>query len=118
MYISKGVYLEEAFKNQLSIISVNFGGECTFVEKGAFENCLNLGAINSSNVLLTLGESAFARTILSSVVFDELTQMSSCAFEQCTMLKEVSMPNCSIIGESVFKSCKSLETIKINLNAH
>lgn len=103
-----------AFKYQDTILSVNFGSECSYIGESAFEECKFLSKINSDNVIASIGKSAFASTKLSSITFNKLTTLEDSAFCECTELHNISIPNCGSIPSSAFCGCTSLESVAIS----
>lgn len=103
-----------AFKYQDTILSVNFGSECSYIGESAFEECKFLSKINSDNVITSIGKSAFASTKLSSITFNKLTTLEDSAFCECSELHNISIPNCGSIPSSAFCGCTSLESVAIS----
>jgi hypothetical protein len=103
-----------AFKGQDTILSVNFGSECSYIGESAFEECKFLSEINSDNVITSIGKSAFASTKLSSITFNKLTTLEDNAFYECANLRNISIPNCGSIPSSAFCGCTALESVAIS----
>lgn len=103
-----------AFKGQDTILSVNFGSECSYIGESAFEECKFLSKINSDNVITSIGKSAFASTKLSSITFNKLTALEDNAFYECDNLRNISIPNCGSIPSSAFCGCTALESVAIS----
>lgn len=110
--MSKGVH-SNAFKEQSTIISVNFGKECEFVENEAFKKCISLEKINEDNEIKHIGSNAFAETKLSDINFSKLSRMYSGAFSLCYNLKNINIPNCIDVPTEAFFRCISLEKIEL-----
>jgi hypothetical protein len=101
------------FKGQKTILSANFGSQCGYIGESAFEECEFLSEINDNNVITSIGKSAFASTMLSSITFNKLTTLEDNAFCDCTNLRNISIPNCGSIPSSAFCGCTSLENVTI-----
>ena len=101
------------FKGQSTILSANFGSLCSYIGDSAFEDCIYLSEINDNNVITSIGISAFASTMLSSITFNKLTTLESNAFYNCTKLRNISIPNCGSIPNGAFCECTSLENLTI-----
>ena len=104
----------DAFKENPTILSVNFGEECDFVGERAFKDCVNLETINDDNVITCIDNYAFAGTNLTDVNFEKVTEIGTCAFMECESLSNVSIPTVKSIGNSAFKDCTALKTAIID----
>ena len=102
-----------AFKSKTTILSANFGSLCSYIGESAFEDCIYLSEINDNNVITSIGISAFASTMLSSITFNKLTTLESNAFYNCSKLRNISIPNCGSIPNGAFCECTSLENLTI-----
>lgn len=123
------------FKDKKTIISVNFGEDCVYVEESAFEGCESLTKINDDNKIKRIGSRAFANcTNLSDIKLsnceyilhsafegcesltkindrNKIKEIGSKAFANCTNLTVLTLPNCEKIYYSSFDGCKKLKKI-------
>lgn len=104
---------DEAFMNRSTIVSVSFGSQCVHIGSNAFKNCISLEKINEDNEIESIGENAFARTKLSSVIFSRLNNLNTGAFERCPNLTYVNIPNYINILSLTFAGCTNLTHIDI-----
>ncbi|MBQ8183561.1 MAG: leucine-rich repeat protein [Clostridia bacterium] len=80
-----------AFKDCISLTSVNIPDSVRIIEVSAFEGCTSLTSVTIPNGVITIGRSAF---------------------ESCTSLVSVTLPNdVTEIGEGVFSDCRLLYRI-------
>ena len=110
--MSKGIH-NDAFKEQTTIISVEFGKQCEIIGDNAFKKCTSLEKINEDNIIKSIGSNAFTETKLSNINFDKLTSLQSGAFRLCFDLKYINIPNCIDIPTEAFFRCISLENIEL-----
>lgn len=109
---NKGVH-NNAFIDDISIVSVIFGKRCTYVGENAFKNCILLNEINEDNIIEDIGSNAFSRTNLISAKFNNLINLHSGAFRECNKLNYISIPKCKCIQTEAFKECVELTSINI-----
>lgn len=102
-----------AFIDQSTILSIEFGEQCKYVDDEAFRNCVSLIEINENNVLKYIGNYAFSWTKLSNIAFNELKTIGIGAFANCVNLKSISIPECITINTFAFNSCSLLENIDL-----
>lgn len=104
-----------AFKGQNIILSVKFGSQCSYIGESAFAECKFLSEINSDNVITSIGKSAFASTMLSSITFEKLTTLEDNAFCECKSLENVTISKLNLvdIGNNAFENCSKLNNINL-----
>ena len=93
------------FKDNDSITSVYFGGDCTKIGENAFEDCDNIYKINDDNVIESIGKNAFKNCInLTNITLSKCTNIGEDAFVNCECLEKVYILNegCELCNENVF----------------
>jgi uncharacterized repeat protein (TIGR02543 family) len=102
---------QNAFRDNYAITQVSLPSSIREIAASAFENCVNLTAINLHNITV-LGEAAFAGCrLLREAVFENnnLTVVGARAFENNFSLREVRLPsNVAVIGARAFANCTTL----------
>ena len=110
-------YQPGPFFNCDGLKTVTFEEGTTKVIYGLFANCPGLENIELPDTIVKLEDRAFAKSGLSSIVFNEtLKEIGTSAFE-FTKLKEVELPaSITKTGTYVFNECKELTSLKVNGN--
>lgn len=109
-----------------------------YIERNAFENCVNLESVEFNNGLTAIRQYAFYNTGLKSLTFPStLKSIAKNAFYECFELSEINLNNglttisdyafegCAVstleipstvstIGVYAFSSCESLESLTLN----
>ncbi len=130
---------DNAFKDNKTIKSVNFGSNILKIGYSAFENCTNLEGITMSDNLEEIGDRAFwgcsnlrrilhfsnKLTKINDFVFSGcslteielpsgIVEIGDCAFELCSSLTSVVLPSSLVrLGKMAFIACESLKSITI-----
>ena len=118
---SKAEYIgKNAFKNNFKIKSVTIPETCKLgIEKGAFENCVNLKYVEISGSVDHIEENAFSNCLaLKRVYFDkancDIKYIGVCAFYNCFALTDIIIPSgTKEIREAAFANCLALEYITV-----
>lgn len=81
----------------------------------AFDGCRNLESIELPGSLISIGDSAFARTGLKSIVIPEgVKVLSKSSFSECMRLESIKLPNSlETIKQDSFDTCISLKSLEI-----
>jgi hypothetical protein len=106
---------KDAFKDKITILSVNFGENCKIIGEEAFSGCVSLSEINEKNVIKEIGSSTFANTNISSVKFNKLKTIGDAAFCNCKKLSNIEIPSCRTIPSNAFEGCSSLNYINAEI---
>ncbi len=136
-----------AFKNCVSLKSVNLPNTVTTLQTNCFENCTSLASVSLSKNInaipvrsfancsslktieipslycKTLGAEAFLNcTSLESVTFDNengsLTNIGQSAFKGCSSLKSFTISaSCESLSNDIFSGCTSLSTVEFSTNS-
>lgn len=126
---------ENSFSNQSGIRSIALPNSLRNIERGAFENCINLTqvvfpnsltelngfkgcsgltSISLSNASVNINEEAFMNcSALSNITFSPNTiSIGNMAFANCTALKNITFsPKTTSIGDSAFMNCSCIEQL-------
>lgn len=99
---------------------VNIPSSMSAIEYSTFYNS-NLRTITIPSGVTSIGDYAFARTPLSSITFDDNSQLSvigNGVFERCTGLTSVVIPNgAASVGRNAFSGCSSLINVDIGVSS-
>ena len=93
----------------------------TCIEKGAFENCLNLKKVILPAGLKYINLNAFCgcECLETIIIPSGVTHLSSGAFKNCKSLKSVEILAPYIaLDDEVFSGCENLEVLKMPNNIH
>lgn len=104
----------DAFKDDKSIVSVNFPSSVKRIHERAFFNCTNLKEITFNEGLKSLEIFAFSNCeSLSYVVLpSSLEEINAQAFSGCTNLKEITFQEgLKYLGYAAFSGCKNLSYV-------
>lgn len=115
MYITKdGVLLQ--YTGKASSVTIPDG--ITRIEDKAFYNCSQLKNVTIPQSVETIGESAFANTMLTKVVLPaKLKEVPESAFRGCTRLSSIKIPDSvTVIKKGAFEDCSLLKTITFGKN--
>ena len=95
---------------------MNFkGNSLTYIDSGAFKNCVSLKKITLPDRLVFIGDSAFASSGLEEIVIPKnVDTIYSWAFAYCTKLKKVTFKNgVKELWDGSFQRCTALKEITI-----
>lgn len=107
---------EGAFKDCITMETIELGEDIEEVRKEAFRGCRNLKAIRLHRRVKKVGDSAFRDCVsLESLwVENKDIEIGERAFENCAKLHDIELPaGMTEIYGGAFNSCKSLETITL-----
>ncbi len=109
---------DEAFLYCTVLENVQFSDELHTIGKNSFDLCEKLKTIGvSGEKITTLGEGAFAGTIIDSFVFsDELTEIPEGCFEETSLTSIIIPESVTVIGTNAFSNCKNLESVVLSDN--
>lgn len=77
----------------------------------AHNSTINNEIILSKNSI-TVGEYAFANSMVNRIVLNNFTFVSSYAFSECNNLKEIINPDRVMGGQGIFQKCQSLKSVE------
>jgi len=106
----------DAYRDDLSIVSVKIPEGVTKIGDNAFGGCENLAAITLPQSLTHIGKMAFGSCLsLKSIVLPRgVTEIASAAFDTCNALENVEIQGEIIsVGANAFTGCKSLKSINL-----
>ena len=107
---------EGAFKDIISMESIELGPDIAEVRREAFRGCRNLKSINLHRRVRKVGDSAFRDcvSLYKLQVENKDIEIGERAFENCAQLSDIELPDeMTEIYGGVFNSCKSLQSIKL-----
>ena len=107
---------EDAFRNCISLTSIEIPDSVTSIGERAFYNCSSLTSIKIPDSVTSIGDSAFeyCRSLTSIEIPDSVTSIAGSAFEGCSSLTSIKIPDSvTSIGYEAFHGCSSLTSIKI-----
>ena len=99
-----------AFANCQNLTSVQLGSKLVKIGAYVFYNCPNLTTVTGMDRLQVIGNYAFAKTGLTKVEFG--TKLKKDTVIQ--IVENIEYP----LGEGIFSDCKSLTSVKININTN
>ena len=106
----------EGIKNKLNSLTIETSATgITYIGDRAFAGYRDLRSISIGNNIVSIGDSAFCYTSISSVVLpNSLTYIAPNLFSACYSLSEITIPDSiKTIGECAFYGCQSLKSIKL-----
>lgn len=85
---------------------ITIPNEITEIAEYAFKDCYHLTNVTLPDSITVIGEGAFARTGLTSIIIpDSVVEIPDYAFEECEQLTQITLPkSISIIGDSAFRN--------------
>jgi len=97
------------------LVQVDLPIALTAIDDNAFQSDSKLSKADLPAGLLTIGQSAFYETAITSVTIPEgVKSLGNSAFYDCEQLKTVVLPDgLETIGKSAFNSCDNLESVNI-----
>ena len=102
---------EDAFSYSHELKSVKLGDGITSIPNGAFRDCRALGSINLDKIT-SIGEYAFASTLLTSVDLSGVTSIGEYAFAETAELESVIFAEkTDSIGEGAFSYATKLNSV-------
>ncbi len=110
------VFPSNAFKNCVSLKSIEIPEGVTSISMNAFEGCTSLVNVSLPNTVTTLANSVFygCKSIVSIIIPDSVTSMGNAVFFGCESLENVNIPkNIDKISARTFESCYSLVDLTI-----
>jgi hypothetical protein len=107
-------------EGQLTFTSLQIGNTTnsdalTIIKDNAFKNCISIKSVNITNSVSGTGASAFSgcTSLIAAVIPDTFTSISNNLFDGCIKLSDLSLPdNIETIGQYAFKNCSSLKEFK------
>ena len=103
----------EAFKNNTSINSVDFGNSLINIGVKSFKGCVNITDLRIPSNVLHLEEEAFAALgNLTHIIMDGVEHIASRAFADCKSLQTVEISErCLFIADDAFENCDNFVLI-------
>ena len=103
-----------AFENCRNLTAVKFADTVKVISPHAFDSCEKLAKADLAKVEY-IGNGAFARTALASVVLpDSVTEVEAFAFAECENLASITFGSgMDTVPELAFESCPSLKSVTI-----
>ena len=104
------------FESCDSLYLINFN-DVTVIPDNAFKDCISLVSLNLTDKITSIGANAFngCTSLKELVVPQSVKSVGTSAFANCTSLLFVRMDN-SVLGTSMFYNCSSLEQIYLHPN--
>ena len=106
----------EAFRECISLTSINIPEGVTSIGSRAFLECESLTSVTIPEGVTEIGEHAFynCESLTSIVIPDSVTSIGDYAFQYCESLASVTIPNSvTEIGDYAFHACDALTEITI-----
>ena len=103
-----------AFQNK-ALDKITIPSSVTVIGDYAFQGCSSLKEVKfMSNDLDSIGQQAFANTVITEVTVPNANKMGREIFKWCTQLKEISFSeNVTVLPNRIFQNCKGLTVIDI-----
>ena len=114
--INAGTSIEdEAFKDCISLTTVEIPNSVTSIGESAFSGCVSLATIKIPNNVESIGNEAFANcTHLTNIEIPSTVQtIGNSAFNNCVALESIEIPENASIGEYAFEDCTGITNIVI-----
>ena len=105
-----------AFRDCISLNSINIPNSVTTIGDDAFHTCMKLTSITIPDNVTNLGKGVFSwcKGLISIAISNSVTSIEQHAFSFCTNLTSITIPNSVVtIGKWAFNSCERLTSITI-----